>query len=206
MLRAVRLKFLFLFILTLIAIIFVLPSFTGGLPDWWEKHVSQGLNLGLDLKGGMHLILQVDMDQAVTNALNRAAPELKELAEKRGLALKAGDVATDALPVTLINTDEQSAFQKLLKEEFPHLEVPGPQRQDGGLIFDLEPQTRGDQAAPGTHPEPEPGGAAQPHRPVRGDRAGPGAPGLRQDRGAASRHPGPPAGPGPHRPDRPTGI
>ena len=93
MLRAVRLKFLFLFILTVIAIIFVLPSLTGTLPPWWEKHVSRGLNLGLDLKGGMHLILQVDMDQAVSNALSRTATELKETAEKRGLDLKVGDVA-----------------------------------------------------------------------------------------------------------------
>ena len=86
MLRAVRLKFFFLFILTLLAILFVLPSFPVGLPDWWQKHVSKGLNLGLDLKGGMHLVLEVDMDQAVTNALNRAVPELKEVLEKRGLA------------------------------------------------------------------------------------------------------------------------
>ena len=85
MLRAVRLKFLFLFILTVIAIMFVLPSLTGGLPDWWEKHVSRGLKLGLDLKGGMHLILQVDMESAVRNALNRDANDLKEMAEKRGL-------------------------------------------------------------------------------------------------------------------------
>ena len=80
MLRAVRLKFLFLFILTVIAIIFVLPSLTGTLPPWWEKHISRGLNLGLDLKGGMHLILQVDMDSAVGNALSRTASDLKETA------------------------------------------------------------------------------------------------------------------------------
>ena len=69
MLRAVRLKFLFLFILTIIAIVFVLPSVTGELPGWWEKHVSRGLKLGLDLKGGMHLILQVDMESAISGAL-----------------------------------------------------------------------------------------------------------------------------------------
>jgi SecD/SecF fusion protein len=138
MLRAVRLKFLFLFILTVIAIVFVLPSLTGKLPDWWEKHVSRGLNLGLDLKGGMHLILQVDMDQAVSNSLSRTAADLKDLAEKRGLDLKAGDVAQQALPVTLNNKDEQAAFQRLMKEEFPHLEVAGPQSRDRGLIFELK--------------------------------------------------------------------
>ena len=137
MLRAIRLKFLFLFILTIIAIIFVLPSLTGTLPPWWEKHISRGLNLGLDLKGGMHLILQVDMDQAVGNALNRTATELKETAEKRGLNLKVGEVAKQSLPVTLVNKDEQAAFQRLLKDEYPHLEVTGPVSQAGGLGFEI---------------------------------------------------------------------
>ncbi|MDD5642996.1 MAG: protein translocase subunit SecDF, partial [Syntrophales bacterium] len=91
MLRAVRLKFLFLFLLTIVAILFVLPSFPVGLPAWWQQHVSRGLNLGLDLKGGMHLVLEVDMDSAIANSLNRTIPELKEIAEKRGLAVKVGD-------------------------------------------------------------------------------------------------------------------
>ncbi|MHB9074656.1 MAG: protein translocase subunit SecD [Desulfobaccales bacterium] len=138
MLRAIRLKFLLLLLLTILAIIFVLPSLTGGLPAWWEKHVSRGLNLGLDLKGGMHLILQVDMDQAVGNYLSRRASELKELAEKRGLDLKVAEVVRRILPVSLINQDEQAAFLRLLKEEFPLLEVAGPQRQDRGLVFDLK--------------------------------------------------------------------
>ncbi|RJR45763.1 MAG: protein translocase subunit SecD [Deltaproteobacteria bacterium] len=138
MLRAVRLKFLFLFILTVVAILFVLPSFPIGLPDWWQKHVSKGLNLGLDLKGGMHLVLEVDMDSAVSNALNRAIPELKEMIEKRGLAAKVGDVGKDSLPLTLLNADEQSPLQNLLKEEFSHFEVQGPQRQDGRLLYTLK--------------------------------------------------------------------
>lgn len=100
MLRAIRLKFLFLLLLTILAVIFVLPSLTGGLPAWWEKHVnvSRGLNMGLDLKGGMHLILQVDMDQAVGNYLSRSASELKELAEKRGLNLKLDEIAKKPFP------------------------------------------------------------------------------------------------------------
>ncbi len=137
MLRAVRLKFLFLFILTIIALIFVLPSLTGELPSWWEKHVSRGLNLGLDLKGGMHLILQVDMEQAINNALSRTARNLQDMAEKRGLALKTEAVSQQALPVILVNRDEQAAFQKWLREDFIHLEVQGPERQDNHLKYVL---------------------------------------------------------------------
>jgi SecD/SecF fusion protein len=137
MLRAVRWKFFLLFILTLTAILFVLPSFPVGLPEWWQKHVSKGLNLGLDLKGGMHLVLEVDMDSAVANALMRAAPELKEMTEKKGLAVKLGDVSKETLPLILLNADEQSPLQNLLKEEFPHMEVQGPRRQEGALVYTL---------------------------------------------------------------------
>jgi SecD/SecF fusion protein len=137
MLRAVRWKFFFLFILTVVALLFVLPSFPVGLPEWWEKHVSKGLNLGLDLKGGMHLVLEVDMDSAVSNALNRAIPELKDMVEKKGLAVKVGEASKETLPLTLANTDEQSALQSFLKEEFSHFDVQGPRRQDGSLIYTL---------------------------------------------------------------------
>ncbi len=137
MLRTIRLKFLFLFILTIIAVIFVLPSFTPNLPSWWEKHVSRGLNLGLDLKGGMNLILQVDMESAIRNALSRDGSDMTDMAQRRGLTVKVGNVTNEALPVTLVNRDEQAGFQKLMKEEFPHLMAGEPQRQDGSLVYDL---------------------------------------------------------------------
>ena len=135
MLRAVRLKFLFLFALTLISVLFVLPSLPLKLPEWWEKHVSKGINLGLDLKGGMHLVLEVDLHQAIDNALNRTSQDLKEMAEKKGLALRVGEVAKEALSLTLVNKDEQAVFQKWLKDEFPYLALSGPQRQDSTLLY-----------------------------------------------------------------------
>ena len=137
MLRAVRLKFLFLFCLTFLAIIFVLPSVTGELPGWWEQHVSRGLHLGLDLKGGMNLILQVDMEQAINNSLTRAGVELKEKAEKAGIDLKVGNLAQQTLPVTLTNRDDQAAFLRLMKDQFPTLNAGEPQRQDNRLVFGL---------------------------------------------------------------------
>ena len=122
MMRAIRWKFLFLFILTVFSVLLILPSLPVKLPEWWLKHVSKGLNLGLDLKGGMHLVLEVDLQQAVNNALGRTAQDLGEVAEKRGLGLKVGEPAKEALSVTLLNKDEQAAFQKLLKEEFPQVQ------------------------------------------------------------------------------------
>ncbi len=43
MLRAIRLKFLFLFILTIFSVLLILPSLPVQMPSWWEKYVSAGL-------------------------------------------------------------------------------------------------------------------------------------------------------------------
>lgn len=130
-------KFLFLLALTVIAVVLVLPSFTGSLPPWWGKYIGRGLNLGLDLKGGMHLILQVDMDQAVRNLLNRSGSDLKEKAGEKRIELQVGDISEKALPVTLADKDEQAAFHLLMKEDYPHLDVIGPVSQAGAQNYQI---------------------------------------------------------------------
>ncbi len=135
MLRAARLKLLFLFILTVVAIMFVIPSLTGNLPGWWEKHVSRGLKLGLDLKGGMNLILQVDMNSAVNNALLRDASDMRDMARTRGIRINVGSVTQGVLSVAVMNQDQQTAFERLLREEFPHLVYTEPQPQDTHLTY-----------------------------------------------------------------------
>src|SRR4030042_5888567 len=57
------------------------------------------------------------------------------MAEKKGLAVKVGEVSKEALPLTLLNADEQSPLQSLLKEKFSQMEVQGPRRQDGALLY-----------------------------------------------------------------------
>jgi preprotein translocase subunit SecD len=46
-------------VLTLAGLFCAAPSLTQHLPDWWRKVLlSGGMRLGLDLQGGMHLILK----------------------------------------------------------------------------------------------------------------------------------------------------
>jgi SecD/SecF fusion protein len=136
MLRAVRLKFLFLFFLTVISVLLVLPSWVQ-MPSWWEQYISRGLNLGLDLRGGMHLVLEVDLEQAINNELDRTARSLNALAERQKIGLKVDEVTNDTLPVTLIKSGDQDAFFKLIKDYFPKLELKGPKALNGGQAYTL---------------------------------------------------------------------
>jgi len=82
--KGLRNKFIFFFLLILLAVFFTLPSFNKNLPSWWKKYLgSEGFKLGLDLQGGMHLILRVDVEQAINNTLAFSARDLKEVLQKR---------------------------------------------------------------------------------------------------------------------------
>jgi len=117
----------------------MLPSVVPNLPNWYTQYIwKQGFQLGLDLKGGTHLILQVDLDQVVQNNLNMQGQDLKDIAEKRGLDLQVGAAdKSGSLSVNLAKPDEQAAFTQLIKEEFSQLTIKDSSPQGGGVMFTL---------------------------------------------------------------------
>ncbi len=123
--KAIRWKVALVLFLFVLAIILVLPSFTNNLPGWYKKVIySQGLRLGLDLQGGMNLILKVDVDQAVINALNNSARDLKEALKHRHISVvelpspKKGEVV-----FSLPNKQALAEVKNLLSSEFHDLEI-----------------------------------------------------------------------------------
>ncbi|MEW6291177.1 MAG: protein translocase subunit SecD [Thermodesulfobacteriota bacterium] len=123
--KSLRWKFLLLFSLLAFAGLTMLPTFYGNMPDWWKKYISpEGLRLGLDLQGGMHLVLKVDLDKAVENSLDFAAQDLKNnLKEQRiSLVQTASDDAKKVI-FTLPNADSAGKVQKLVEDDFPNLAI-----------------------------------------------------------------------------------
>lgn len=92
--QAIRWRLSAVLLCTGLSVLYLLPSLVGlqGLPSWW-RYVRpfivalppEPINLGLDLQGGMHLVLEVDVGQAVANTLLRRAAELRRGLEREGL-------------------------------------------------------------------------------------------------------------------------
>ena len=74
------------------ALVSVAPSLTGPLPGWWMKILpSKAVQLGLDLKGGMELILEVQTDEAVNNGLSRIASDIKTVFKDKKVRLRRAE-------------------------------------------------------------------------------------------------------------------
>ena len=60
---------------TIIAIIYVLPNFTDNRSEWLP---GDKVNLGLDLRGGSHLLLSVDFDSYMDDMSQSVAESLRK--------------------------------------------------------------------------------------------------------------------------------
>jgi len=55
---------------------------------WYLYPLKSSINLGLDLQGGIHLMLGVEADRHVASQTDRAAEDLKSALERKGIAVK----------------------------------------------------------------------------------------------------------------------
>ncbi len=120
-----KLKFAFLIMVILLSIITVVPSFFAGTPAWWKTYLApEGLRLGLDLQGGMHLVLKVNLKKAEENSLEFAANDLKDaLAEQSISAVRTSGATADTVVFTLPNTGAVDKVKSLVAEDFPDIDA-----------------------------------------------------------------------------------
>ncbi len=101
----------------LAAIIWLLPTFTD---SWPHKKI----NLGLDLQGGMHLVLEVQNEKAVEAELDRTIQELKKELRNQGIKhLGITRRADQSILAKIKGADNNDGFKALVEKEFSNLSV-----------------------------------------------------------------------------------
>lgn len=97
----------------------IVPSFYDNTPDWWKKYMApEGLRLGLDLQGGMHLVLKVNLEKAADNTLELAANNLKDrLAEESISAVRTKSNTPNTVIFTLPNTSTLEKVDAIIAED-----------------------------------------------------------------------------------------
>jgi len=123
--KTLKWKIALLIFMFVMAGVILTPSLYKGAPKWMSKYVApEGLNLGLDLQGGMHLVLKVDLEKAIENTLDLAASDLKEvLGGKKITAVRTSSGDPGKVIFTLPNTGVLATVQELVADDFPNLEI-----------------------------------------------------------------------------------
>ncbi|MBU4288393.1 MAG: protein translocase subunit SecD, partial [Proteobacteria bacterium] len=100
------------------AVIYILPTINQG---WWPH---KKINLGLDLQGGMHLVLEVDAEKSVESTIERMTYELRSLLKKENIRYIGIDrIENSKISLKISGNNNILSFDKLLDNELKDLRV-----------------------------------------------------------------------------------
>ena len=120
----------------LIALFLFLPStpLRDSLPEVWHRSVPK-VSLGLDLRGGSHLVMQVETDKAVESSVDNIVADLQTTAATQKLAVTFNRTGLDISA----KFDESllDSVEKLIKDSYAILDIKSQPK--GELIYSLKP-------------------------------------------------------------------
>ena len=115
MMKRLNYRLIIFILATIFGIAFTIPSFIGKKP-----HV----NLGLDLQGGMYLVLGVKQEDAIKNTLTSTAATIKYISDKKELFTDNIKVGKNSVSFELIDKDDAKKMdEELAKPMFKGFKV-----------------------------------------------------------------------------------
>jgi len=97
-----------LILATVFGLVFSLPSFT-------QSSEGKKITLGLDLQGGLHMLLGVKTEEAVNSQVKSIASGVKHFAERNDILIEGISVREGKVVFELLDSDDATAMDEQLK-------------------------------------------------------------------------------------------
>jgi len=87
-------------------------------PSWLSNLGAKPMFLGLDLRGGVHFLLQVDMNGAIIKKLNAVSSDMRLLLRDKQISHNGIERKEDGISITLENKNQINDAKIFLQEKF----------------------------------------------------------------------------------------
>ena len=94
---------------TIFGIVFSIPSFT-------QSDSGKKISLGLDLQGGLHMLLGVEVEKAVETKIKSIAATVQYFADEEDILIEDLTIKPDKVSFVLLDPDEKLHLDKMLSE------------------------------------------------------------------------------------------
>jgi preprotein translocase subunit SecD len=132
MIQNLQWRFAIIGAVLLISAFFVYPS-VGPVPEFWSKYLpSNPIRLGLDLQGGLYLVLEVQSDKAVEVVVDKAVSEASAVMKDE--KVRYNDIqrtSEDALTVYLKDADQAGLFDAKVLDKLHNFKKVGAGAETG---------------------------------------------------------------------------
>ena len=116
------LKQILVILVVIFSITYSLPTFYTQVPNWLSSINAKKMNLGLDLKGGVHFLMQVDLDEVINTKSRKFSNDIRSQLRKNKIRYKSFNFENNKIFINfsndknykntedLINTNYQNTF------------------------------------------------------------------------------------------------
>lgn len=128
-------RFYLIFVLFISAVYVIAPSITQNVPYWLSKVLPENkLRLGLDLKGGVHLVLGANTEKVLFEYSDKMIERLKEVFEDKKI-----DVVLNRVEKTSkISIKHKKSDEDLIMKTISDFNLKTVAYYDGEIVFDMD--------------------------------------------------------------------
>ncbi len=106
-------------------------------PGWMQSIGAGKMNLGLDLQGGVHFLMEVDMEAALERRMEDNLSNVRSILREERIRTRGINLASNThLEVRFANSEDRSAARSILSENFPDLQFQNAERE-GNFVLDM---------------------------------------------------------------------
>ncbi len=104
------------------------------LPEWLASWGIEPMYLGLDLRGGIHVLIDVDMEAAIEQAAERYSDDIRTLLREKKLRYIRISRESDQILVKFNNPEKRDQASDLIGDEFRNLNLESIDEADAFLV------------------------------------------------------------------------
>jgi len=108
-------------------------------PDWLRAIGAEPMVLGLDLQGGVHFLMQVDMETARRQQLERFVDDIRNLLRDERVRYRSVRAERDGLVVELRTPEDRDTALRVLGAQLPELDLD---TAEGSETWNIRAQVR----------------------------------------------------------------
>ncbi len=131
-----------LIVAVLAASFFLVYPSIGPVPQWWAKYLPNNpVRLGLDLQGGLYLVLEVEADKAVEALVDQAVSEASAVMKDKDVRIRYNDVlrtSPTGLTIYLKDPEQEPIFDGKVLDKLQNFRKISSGSSDKGFEIQLQ--------------------------------------------------------------------
>ena len=100
------------------SVIYSLPTFYSEVPSWLTSMNAKKMNLGLDLKGGVHFLMEVDIDEMISSKSKKLSSDIRSELRKEKIRYRNFNNQLTNISIDFVDNDNYQKAKELINNTY----------------------------------------------------------------------------------------